>query len=116
MNQLFKSTGSYFLFGALIVLEFDLRSPKELKEFLEEFEKLAERHGLITKEKTKMVVKYINKETKKFWKRLEEYEDNYGKLKREIMGAYLKTLLEDKLIVAKLVKLIKKINKREHCR
>jgi len=105
VNQLFKSTGSYFLFGALITLEFDSRSPKELKEFLEEF---AERHGLTTKKKTKIVVKYMNKKTKKFWKRLEEYEDDYRKLKRKIMGAYLKTLLEDKLMVAELVKLIKK--------
>ena len=37
-------------------------------------------------------------------------------LKRKIMGAYSKTLLEDKLTAAKLVKLIKIINKREHCR
>jgi len=31
----------------------------------------------------------------------------YRKLKRKIMGAYLKTLLEDKLTVAELVKLVK---------
>jgi len=37
-------------------------------------------------------------------------------LKRKIMGAYSKTLLEDKPTVAKLVKLIKKISKREHCK
>jgi len=37
-----------------------------LKEFLEEFEELAKRHGFITKEKTKMVVKYVDKETRKF--------------------------------------------------
>jgi len=75
---------------------------------LEKFEELAERHGLTTKEKTKMVVKYVDKETKKFWKRLERYGDDYVILKRKIMGAYLKTLLEDKPIVAKLVKLVKK--------
>jgi len=88
--------------------EFDSRNPEELKEFLEEFEKLAERHGLTTKEKTKMVVKYVDKKTKKFWKRLEGYGDNYVMLKRKIMGAYSKTLLEDKPIVAELVKLVKK--------
>jgi len=44
--------------------EFDSRNPEELKEFLEEFKELAERHGLTTKEKTKMVVKYIDKETR----------------------------------------------------
>ena len=43
--------------------EFDSWNPEELKEFLEEFEKLAERHGLMTKEKTKMVVKCVDKET-----------------------------------------------------
>jgi len=88
--------------------EFDSWSPEELKEFLEEFEELAERHGLTTKEKTKIVVKYVDKETKKFWKRLEGYGDDYMMLKRKIMGAYSKTLLEDKPTVAELVKLVKK--------
>jgi len=80
--------------------EFDSQIPEELKEFLEEFEKLAKRYGLTTKEKAKMVVKYVDKETKKFWKRLEGYENDYAILKRKIMGAYLKTLLEDKPMVA----------------
>ena len=75
---------------------------------MEEFEELAERHGLTTKKKTKMVVKYVDKETKKFWKRLEGFGDDYMILKRKIMGAYSKTLLEDKPTVAELVKLIKK--------
>jgi len=88
--------------------EFDSRNPEELKEFLENFEELAEKYGLMTKEKAKIVVKYVDKETKKFWKRLEGYGNDYGKLKRKIMGAYSKTLLEDKLAVAKLVKLVKK--------
>ena len=46
--------------------EFDSRNPEELKEFLEKFEELAERHGLTTKKKMKMVVKYVDKEMKKF--------------------------------------------------
>ena len=94
--------------GSRHVPEFDSQNPEELKEFLEEFEELAERHGLTTKEKTKMVVKYVDKETKKFWKRLEGFGDDYMILKRKIMGAYSKTLLEDKPTVAELVKLIKK--------
>jgi len=94
--------------GSRCAPEFDLQNPEELKEFLEEFEELAERHGLITKEKTKMVVKYVDKETKKFWKRLEGFGDDYMILKRKIIGAYSKTLLEDKPTVAELVKLIKK--------
>jgi len=88
--------------------EFDLQNPEELKEFLKEFEELAERYGLMTKKKTKTVVKYVDKEMKKFWKRLKGFGDNYMILKRKIIGAYSKTLLEDKLIVAELVKLIKK--------
>jgi len=52
--------------GSKQASEFDSRNPEELKEFLEEFEELAERHGLTTKEKTKMVVKYMNKKIKKF--------------------------------------------------
>ena len=56
--------------------EFDLQNSEKLKEFLEEFEELAERHGLMTKEKTKMVVKYIDKETKKFCVIFRKY-DNY---------------------------------------
>jgi len=85
-----------------------LRNLEELKEFLKEFEELAERHRLTTKEKTKMVVKYVNKETKKFWKRLEGYGDDYVMLKKKIIGTYSKTLLEDKPTVAKLVKLVAK--------
>jgi len=46
--------------------EFDLQNPEELKEFLEEFKELAERHRLTTKKKTKIVVKYVDKETMKF--------------------------------------------------
>jgi len=94
--------------GSRCAPEFDSQNPEELKEVLEEFEELAKRHGLMTKEKTKMVVKYMNKETKKFWKRLEGYVKNYTTWKRKIIGAYLKTLLENKPTVTELVKLVKK--------
>ena len=97
--------------GSRCAPELDSRNPEELKEFLEEFEELAERYGLTTKEKAKMVVKYVDKEMKKFWKRLEGFGDNYMILKRKIMGAYSKTLLEDKPTVAELVKLVKKLAK-----
>ena len=46
--------------------DFDLCNPKDLKEFLEEFEELVERCRLMEREKTKIVVKYVDKETKKF--------------------------------------------------
>lgn len=75
---------------------------------MEEFEELAEKCRLTAKEKAKMVVKYVDREMKKFWKRLEGYGDNYEILKRKFLGAYSKTLLEDKSIVAQLVKLVKK--------
>jgi len=65
--------------------KFDLRNPEKLKEFLEKFEELAEKHELMTKEKIKMVVNYVDKETKKFWKR---HGDDYVILERKIMGAY----------------------------
>jgi len=94
--------------GSRHASEFDSRNPEELKEFLKEFEELAERHGLITKEKAKIVVKYVDKEMKKFWKRLKGFGDDYMILKRKIMGAYSKILLEDKPTVAELVKLVKK--------
>jgi len=97
--------------GSRCAPELDSRNPEELKEFLEEFEELAERYGLTTKEKAKMVVKYVDKEMKKFWKGLEGFGDNYMILKRKIMGAYSKTLLEDKPTVAELVKLVKKLAK-----
>jgi len=69
--------------------DFDSRNPEELTEFLEEFEELVEKFGLVTREKTKMVLKYMDKKTKQFWKRLEGYGDDYVKLKRKIIGAYL---------------------------
>jgi len=46
--------------------DFDSRNLEELKEFLEEFKELAEKFGLIIREKAKMVVKYADKETKQF--------------------------------------------------
>jgi len=80
--------------------DFDSHNHEDLKEFLEKFEELAEKYGLMKREKIKMVVKYVDKEMKKFWKRLEEYRDDYTILKRKIIGAYSKTLLKDKLTMA----------------
>ena len=94
--------------GSRRALDFDSQNSEDLKEFLEEFEELAEKCGLTAKKKAKMVVKYADRETKKFWKRLKEYGDDYEILKKKILGAYSKTLLEDKPTVAQLVKLVKK--------
>ena len=73
---------------------------------------MAKKCRLIEKEKAKIVVKYVNKKTKKFWKRLKKYGEDYVILKRKIIGAYSKTLLEDKLMMAQLVKLIKRSAKK----
>jgi len=62
--------------GSRRALDFDSRNLEELKEFLEEFEELAEKFGLTMREKAKIVVKYVDKETKQFWKRLEGYIDD----------------------------------------
>jgi len=79
-----------------------------LQEFLEEFEELAKRCRLTTREKAKVVVKYVDRETRKFWTRLEGYGDDYARLKKKIMGAYSKNFLEDELTMAELIKLVKK--------
>jgi len=40
--------------------DFDSRNPEKLTEFLEEFKKLAEKFGLVMREKAKMVLKYMS--------------------------------------------------------
>ncbi|KXN87992.1 hypothetical protein AN958_07842 [Leucoagaricus sp. SymC.cos] len=73
--------------------EFDPNRLKDLMEFFEEFERLAERSGLDSKEKSKMVVRYTNGETKVFWKSLKGYGQDYEELKKGIVGSYLKSEL-----------------------
>jgi len=53
-----------FEFGR--ALDFDFWNSENLKEFFKEFEELADKCRLIKKEKVKTIVKYIDKETKKF--------------------------------------------------
>jgi len=88
--------------------EFDSWNLEELKEFLEEFEELAKRCRLTTREKAKIVVKYVDRETRRFWTRLEGYGDDYAKLKKKITGAYSKNFLEDEPAMTELIKLVKK--------
>ena len=64
-------------------LNFDFWNSEGFKEFFKEFKELADKCGLIKKEKAKTVVKYIDKEIKKFWKRLEGYGENYRILKEK---------------------------------
>jgi len=46
--------------------DFDSQNPEELQEFLEEFEELAKRCRLTTRDKAKIVVKYVDRETRRF--------------------------------------------------
>ncbi|KIK34346.1 hypothetical protein CY34DRAFT_26874 [Suillus luteus UH-Slu-Lm8-n1] len=61
----------------------------ELLEFLELFEDLASSCGLTDGDKCKMVVRYVNLETKRFWVTLTGYESkDYGIFKTNIIGQY----------------------------
>ncbi|KAJ3816998.1 hypothetical protein F5880DRAFT_1493584, partial [Lentinula raphanica] len=60
-----------------------------LKEFLEDFEADAAAQELTDEEKVRMVLKYVDSETKGFWKTMEGYESkDWEKLKKELMHAY----------------------------
>jgi hypothetical protein len=61
----------------------------ELLEFLELFEDLASSCGLTDADKCKMVVRYVNLETKRFWVTLTGYESkDFGTFKANIIGQY----------------------------
>jgi len=61
----------------------------ELLEFLELFEDLASSCGLSDMDKCKMVVQYINLETKRFWVTLTGYESkDFTTFKASIIGQY----------------------------
>jgi hypothetical protein len=88
--------------------EFHRKDPEELKDFLEEYEELADRNGLTEKEKAKEIVKYADKETRAFWKRLPGYGKDYMELKEKILKANSKNTIDDKPVLSELVKLVKK--------
>ncbi|KXN91863.1 hypothetical protein AN958_11543 [Leucoagaricus sp. SymC.cos] len=92
--------------------DFNSKDPEELKEFLEKFEELAKSCCLIEKEKAKVVVKYVDKEMKAYWKRMEGYDKEWGKLKDVILDGYLTLSLDSgKPTVAQLVKIMKSYKK-----
>jgi len=66
---------------------------------------------LTIREKAKVVVKYVDRETRKFWTRLGGYGDDYARLKNKIIRAYSKNFLEDEPTMAELIKLVKKLEK-----
>ena len=86
--------------------DFSLKNPEGLCKYLEEFEELAEWNGLTTKQKAKLLVKYVDKEMHAFWKWLEGYSQDYEILKQEILKAYSKLLLDNKSIIIHLCKLV----------
>ncbi|KAF8060232.1 hypothetical protein FPV67DRAFT_1377924, partial [Lyophyllum atratum] len=68
---------------------FDGKDPSELLEFFDEFDELAKDCALTNAEKVKMVVKYANTKTKKFWASLPGYEEQaYATLKNKILDTY----------------------------
>ncbi|KXN82049.1 hypothetical protein AN958_03267 [Leucoagaricus sp. SymC.cos] len=92
--------------------DFNSKDPEELKELLEEFEELAKSCSLTEKEKAKVVVKYIDKETNTYWKRMEGYDKEWEKLKNAILDGYLISSLDGrKPTVAQLVKILKSYKK-----
>jgi hypothetical protein len=66
---------------------FDGSEPRELNEFFEEFERLATRCGLDAAEKSKMVVKYVDLETRRLWKAMDGYGQDYNLMKTDILAS-----------------------------
>ncbi|KAF8805970.1 hypothetical protein BYT27DRAFT_7257754 [Phlegmacium glaucopus] len=76
--------------------DYDLDYPDELEEFLEDFEELAWKYELTSREMSKIVVKYVDRKTKTAWKRLEGYDESYKLLKKKIIKMYHKNKRESK--------------------
>jgi hypothetical protein len=61
----------------------------ELLEFLKLFEDLASSSGLTSSDKCKMIVRYVNLETKQLWVTLTGYESkDFGVFKTNLIGQY----------------------------
>ncbi|KAJ3737839.1 hypothetical protein DFJ43DRAFT_978461, partial [Lentinula guzmanii] len=62
---------------------------QDLKDFIEEFEDCANVQELTDEEKVKMVIKYTDRETMRYWKTLDAYaRKNWGALKKDLLEAY----------------------------
>ncbi|KAF8809689.1 hypothetical protein BYT27DRAFT_7209974 [Phlegmacium glaucopus] len=77
--------------------EYDSRYPEELEDFLEDFEELAWKYELTSREKSKVIVKYADCEMKARWKKLEGYNESYRLLKKKIMKTYRNNKKRSKL-------------------
>ncbi|KAJ3899175.1 hypothetical protein F5879DRAFT_994024 [Lentinula edodes] len=61
----------------------------ELREFLEEFDGHAKAQELTDKERVHAVLKYVDRQTKHYWKTLDGYtEKDWNKMKTELFDAY----------------------------
>ncbi|THU86905.1 hypothetical protein K435DRAFT_618291, partial [Dendrothele bispora CBS 962.96] len=79
----------------------------DLKEFFEDFEELVKGCELSEEEKVRGVVKYAEKEVRKFWKTLKGYEEKkWIELKQQIMDAYPGSGKGHRYTVAYLSKLV----------
>ncbi|KAF8639251.1 hypothetical protein AX17_001616 [Amanita inopinata Kibby_2008] len=85
---------------------FDSKYPEELRDFLKEFDEYAEACGLTTQDKARVVVRYTDAETKRFWKCLEGYDENFEMLKGKILKSYSKSRLGEAFTRNQLAKLI----------
>ena len=65
--------------------DYDMDYPDELEDFLEEFEGLARKYRLTSREKSKVVVKYVGRKTGVVWKDLKGYDEDYELMRRKIM-------------------------------
>ena len=87
---------------------YDPEYPEELKDFFQEFEEHALACGLIDEEKARVVVRYTDNAMRRFWKSLEGFEEDYKKLKDNILNSYSKTQLGERFSVSELAKFIEK--------
>ncbi|KAJ3905238.1 hypothetical protein F5879DRAFT_781791, partial [Lentinula edodes] len=81
----------------------------ELREFLEEFDSHAKAQELTDKERVHAVLKYVDGQTKRYWKTLDGYgEKDWNKMKTELFDAYLGSKKGHRYTVKGLMKLAEK--------
>ncbi|KAF8802581.1 hypothetical protein BYT27DRAFT_7260188 [Phlegmacium glaucopus] len=94
--------------GSARAPDFNLKYLTELKDFFQEFEEHTAACGLDKVEKARIVVRYMDGVTKRFWRSLEGYEEDYEVLKEKILSSYLTTQLGEKYTTNELVKFVTK--------
>jgi len=75
--------------GSKHALHFNPKHPRELLEFISDFEDAARACNVTDEEKVKCIIKYTNSKTKSFWKSLGGFkEKDWGALKESILNTY----------------------------